>query len=254
MNPPPEPVRAGMCVGAVALPAGVVGAAFAPGKALPTGWRGRLALAVLVSLLLHALLLVQRGFRPFEAEGPARFSVLLREAPHARAPAPLPPARAPEPASRSNAPARPAVSNRARPAPGPSAAPAQPEPAPETIPPQPPARPSGRELAADSIASMQGVTREMDRQELHLDPKRDHLREPLTPASRNAVAIALEKRFGRPVKIREESVEPQADGSMLYRLKTEAGPLCIRGFQPNVLLSAPGQGPGHMVLVPMYCP
>jgi|GEM_PF-4573997 len=255
MHPLRASLRAPWRAGFVAFPGAGFGARddfFASPVAQPPGWRGRLALAVFVSVLLHVLLLAQHDFRLLESEAPYRFSVLLREATHQRAPLAEPPVPArPEPSPRSNTPARPALSNRTRAAPPLS----RPEVKPEVAAPPPSPPPSGRELAADAVASMQGLTREMDSQARRLDPKRDHLREPaVSTTPRSPLAIALEKRFGRPMHFREESVEPQPDGSTLYRLKTEIGAICIRSFQPNVLLSAPGQGPGHMAMVPMYCP
>ena len=217
--------------------------------------RGRLALAVLISLLLHGLMLAQRGFKPREAERPHRFSVVLHEAPRTPAmPAPVPLTHIDlaEPTPPSKVLTRPVAPNVARPLQRPPEPAARPEP---TKPAEtPPVAPSGRELAGSALASAQGVAREMDRQERRLDPTRDHMRDGTAAASRNAVAIALEKQFGRPTPFHEESIEPQPDGSTLYRLKTELGSICMKSLPPNVELAAPGQGLGHTLMVPMNCP
>ena len=217
--------------------------------------RRRLALAVLLSILLHGLMLAQRGLKPREIERPYRFSVVLHEAPRAQAPttAPLTHIDLPEPAPPSKVLTRPSAPNVARPLQRPPELPAKQEPVPKAIEP-PHAAPSGNELAGSALASVQGLTREMDKQERRLDPTRDHMNERVAAKSLNPVAIALEKQFGRPLPFHEESIEPQPDGSTLYRLRTELGSVCMKSMPPNVELAAPGQGLGHTLMVPMNCP
>ncbi len=110
-------------------------------------------------------------------------------------------------------------------------------------------------LAAEALASVRSLSRDMAAQERRLDPARDHMKMAQDElVSVNPVAVALQRRFGRPVAFREASIEHQADGGTLYRLRTEFGAVCFRSMPPLVELAAPGQGVGHTQMVPMNCP
>ncbi|WP_374513192.1 hypothetical protein [Niveibacterium sp.] len=111
---------------------------------------------------------------------------------------------------------------------------------------------SGRELAEDAKADVGRVLREMSRQERTLDPARFRGAEH-REAPRNAVAAALEKRFGRPMPFHEESNWVDDGGAMNWRIATEAGAVCFKEMPTQVLLSAPGQGIRTSILVPMLC-
>ena len=111
---------------------------------------------------------------------------------------------------------------------------------------------SGRERAADAKADVGRVLREMSRQERTLDPARFQKSE-RREVPRDAVAAALEKRFGRPMPFHEESNWVDANGAMSWRIATEAGAVCFKELPTQVLLSAPGQGIRTSILVPMLC-
>jgi len=114
------------------------------------------------------------------------------------------------------------------------------------------APPGGRELADDARADVGRVLREMSRQERALDPARFKQAE-RREAPRDAVAAALEKRFGRPMPFHEESNWVDANGAMSWRIATEAGAVCFKELPTQVLLSAPGQGARTSMLVPLIC-
>ncbi len=111
---------------------------------------------------------------------------------------------------------------------------------------------SGRDMADDAKADLGRVLREMSRQEHTLDPARFQRGE-RREAPRDAVAAALEKRFGRPMPFHEESNWVDANGAMSWRIATEAGAVCFKELPTQVLLSAPGQGIRSSILVPMLC-
>jgi len=111
---------------------------------------------------------------------------------------------------------------------------------------------SGRELADDARADVGRVLREMSRRERALDPARFQQAE-RREAPRDAVAAALEKRFGRPMPFHEESNWVDANGAMSWRIATEAGAVCFKELPTQVLLSAPGQGARTSMLVPLIC-
>lgn len=114
--------------------------------------------------------------------------------------------------------------------------------------------PPGSALAEQARQDMRGVWRDMQRQEGFLDPKRGRMAEPPTLArTRDAIAAALEKQFGRPLPFVEESTEVTLEGGRLWRIRTEQGAVCLKELPPNVMLSAPGQGLGKTLLVPMLC-
>lgn len=94
--------------------------------------------------------------------------------------------------------------------------------------------------------------RDMTRQEGRLDPKRGQV--PAAPAERrDAIALALEKRFGRPQPFLEESSWTAPEGGMVWRIKTEHGAVCLMEMPPTAMMSAPGQGAGKTLMVPMPC-
>lgn len=121
---------------------------------------------------------------------------------------------------------------------------------PPPVPDAPPNLLQGQELADRAYAATGQILRDMRRQESRLDPARGTLPASPRPVSRDVVARALEKQFGRPTPFFEESREPQPDGGMLYRFRTEQGAVCFRGL-PITVNVAPG--PQHPILVPMRC-
>lgn len=107
-------------------------------------------------------------------------------------------------------------------------------------------------MADDAKADLGRVLREMSSQERTLDPARFQRGE-RREAPRDAVAAALERRFGRPMPFHEESNWVDANGAMSWRIATEAGAVCFKELPTQVLLSAPGQGIRSSILVPMLC-
>ncbi|GAA5184146.1 hypothetical protein GCM10025771_37500 [Niveibacterium umoris] len=112
----------------------------------------------------------------------------------------------------------------------------------------------GQELADAARADIGRISRDMVRQEAALDPSRlqkDFGKPRELP--KDAVARALEKQFGRRLPFREESHWVDATGGMTWRIETELGAVCLKEMPVTATITAPGQGPGHELLVPMYC-
>lgn len=116
-----------------------------------------------------------------------------------------------------------------------------------------PTLPEEKALAESARTSVGAVMREMSRQEGRLDPNRGLLPRPNAALIRSAVAEVLEKQFGRPVPFVEESIVRVEDGSAMYRIRTEKGSTCFKELPANAVLSMPGQGNVHQILIPVAC-